>query len=101
MKKVSLIFCLLFVIILLMTSCTHQITEGYVIDKGFIPAYTTTTLVNQSMVINGNVTVVSYPKTIYHPNTWYIIIENEGITRTISVSETIYNMYNINDWFIL
>lgn len=69
--------------------------EGIIIDKYYKQAYTTT-----SMMMCGKVMI---PRIIHHPETWNFKIEKEidGEKKsiTITVSEDIYNKYNIGEYF--
>ena len=85
MKK--LIFGIIVILIITMTSCTYRgFTYGNVCDKFYMDEY---------VEVNEN------GAKEYHPKSWYITISRSAndVPRTFRVSEADYNKYDIGDYF--
>lgn len=84
MKKIFLVFSVLFSLILV--GCEkHKISRGIVVDKNMSPAYV-------SLIFNGKITVP-----VAHPATYRLSVKNNEITELFYVNEQKYSSVIVGD----
>lgn len=104
MKKVIMIIISVMLILVTFSGC-FQITEGKIVDKGFIPAHTETKIISGIRRIGKTTMPYSYPVTRSYPDQWTITFENENEDgelkkRTVYVDESTYESSKIGDYFV-
>lgn len=84
----------------------ERINEGVIIDKEFVPAYTDSGMRMEYNFFSKKYELTSY--TDHFPDRWYITFKKmvdettlEYKTREVSVDQSTFNKYNLNDWIIL
>lgn len=92
------IFCIIAVGMVIQAELANEsnrISEGFIIDKYYNAAYTST----QYYTVNGT----SVPTKTYHPETYEFKIkgtkDGKSVEYTFDVTEREYNAYNIGDYY--
>ncbi len=105
MKKIKTAFLLL-VLLFILSGCGNKITSGKVYEKEFIPAHTETQLMPIVSSNGKTVTTILIPQTNIVPDKYYIKIQSaepgedgEYKKATYSVSEDIFNQYEVGDFY--
>ncbi len=98
--KVLLIVCFF----ALLFGCRSGITEGEIYEKEFIPAHSTIELVPILSFNGENITTTYIPEIRNYPDAWYIRIkavndEDRVQEDEYSVTEEIFNQYNIGEFY--
>lgn len=87
---------------LLLTACSNKLEEGQVSKKRFTPAHTATTVQLVPIYSGQSTSFISIPRTTYYPEQWRITIQGEAEgkekTATYSVSEEIYDAFEVGDF---
>lgn len=87
-------------------SCGNEITEGQVYEKVFVPAHTETRLIPIITYNDKTVNTILIPQIKHIPDRWYIKIKAVGSGEdeecekvTYSVTEEIFNQYEVGDFY--
>jgi len=87
--KIKSLFIVVVAIAILMSSCKPKITEGVVVEKSFRPAHTELEIKMIGEMI--------YLNTDNVPDTWVVVLENNGARRKFKVSKEKYHDTEIGD----
>ena len=105
MKKLSLMFMILFVLFMF-SACGTEPFEGEVCELKYQEAYTTTVIVPVTVWNGKTASVITIPYIWSYPDRWRVKVreyddeKDEFIYHECYVTEEIYNSLKIGDWFI-
>lgn len=92
MKRIA-ITIMVFVILFALTGCT-SINNGTVAEKAFKAAHRT----YAPMIMRISKTTKIIPRWYSHPDSWRILVENDGHREWWDVTEEFYNSVDIGDY---
>jgi len=92
--KTSGVILAAFATLLLLVGCS-AISEGYITNKTFTPAYMSTWIWCHPV---GKVTICQ-PMTTYYPDSWEFDIKKGEDTGFVSVNEGEYDSYEVGEYY--
>lgn len=102
--KKCLVLFLMFLLLISLCSCGHELTEGEVYDKEFMPSRTQVVMVPM-VISNGKTsTTTIIPYVYFYPDRWLIRIREPNadgtyVTDEYYTSKEVYASVNIGDTF--
>ena len=85
---------LIFLILIILTSCVNHLNEGIIIEKHYTKAYN----LYSPMIIIVNKRTQIIPRWIYHPDRWYIVVQKDNVKDIWDITEEYYNSIEIGDY---